>query len=48
MRWEYHNYNFMQPENGNQLTFFANFNWGKSEVDYSISTAKMDYWTYMF
>ena len=21
-------------------TFFANFNWGKSEVDYSISTAK--------
>ncbi len=22
------------------IIFFANFNWGKSEVDYSISTAK--------
>ena len=22
------------------ITFFVNFNWGKSEVDYSISTAK--------
>ena len=37
-----YNYNFMQPENGENPvdTFFANFNWGKSEVDYSISTAK--------
>ncbi len=37
-----YNYNFMQPENRKIPvdTFFANFKQGKSEVDYSISTAK--------
>ena len=37
-----YNYQFMQPKDGENPvdTFFANFNWGKAETDYSISTAK--------
>ena len=33
---------FMQTKDGENPvdTFFANFNWGKAETDYSISTAK--------
>ena len=42
MRWENITTIYRSQKMGKSPvdTFFANFNWGKSEVDYSISTAK--------